>query len=219
MPHFNNPIPRSGLPQFSESSSLRSIRDSASTGRLWQKAKSTTVQERVNTRAIQQLQRRIEQLRRRIVGAGYIDEDTTEEPSNGVYRFTVHEVKGDYVSARKVDDDENANAEVINIAKPYHLRHSLVSQNISGVAVTYGSYAIDGGNCSRLAGASGYANQSEMVIPQYQLSNVEENAVPMHTELLAVEPSGGTNVTDNSNTVEILWIDINADARAWCQYY
>ena len=198
---------------------MRSPRDSAATGRLWQKTARTTAQESSNLQAIQRLQREVSRLRRRIVGAGYIDEDTTEEPSNGVYRFTVHEVKGDYVSARKVDDDENANAEVINIAKPYHLRHSLVSQNISGVAVTYGSYAIDGGNCSRLAGASGYANQSEMVIPQYQLSNVEENAVPMHTELLAVEPSGGTNVTDNSNTVEILWIDINADARAWCQYY
>lgn len=68
MSHFNNPIPRTGLPKFSESSSQSSARESSSTGHLWKKAAKTTAQESVNGQALQQLQRRVEGLKRRIVG-------------------------------------------------------------------------------------------------------------------------------------------------------
>ena len=66
MPHFNNPLPRSGMPSFSESSTLRTIRDSASTGMVWKKAKVTTRQENANTKAIHNLQRRVELMKRRV---------------------------------------------------------------------------------------------------------------------------------------------------------
>jgi hypothetical protein len=68
--HFNNPIPRTGLPHFAEQSSQQSLRESGSTGHLWKKAAKTTAQESANTRALQQIQRKVEKLRRRVIGGG-----------------------------------------------------------------------------------------------------------------------------------------------------
>lgn len=62
---FNNPIPRSGLPKFHESSSLRSPRDSDATQRLWQKHRDAGKQEQANSLAIENLQRQVARLRLR----------------------------------------------------------------------------------------------------------------------------------------------------------
>lgn len=63
--NFNNPIPRSGLPRFHESSRLRSPRDSDATQRLWQKHRDAGKQAQANSLAIENLQRQIARLRRR----------------------------------------------------------------------------------------------------------------------------------------------------------
>ena len=81
--HFNNPIPRSGMPQFSEQSSQQSLRESGSTGHLWKKQAKTTAQESANTKALHELKRKVEKMRRRVVGAAY---STPASTSNGGLR-------------------------------------------------------------------------------------------------------------------------------------
>jgi hypothetical protein len=62
---FNNPIPRSGLPRFNESSAQRSPRDSDATQRLWSKENTTSKQLQRTTEAVEHVQRQIARLRRR----------------------------------------------------------------------------------------------------------------------------------------------------------
>lgn len=62
---FNNPIPRSGLPRFHESSPQRSPRDSDATQRLWQKHRDAGKQAQANSLAIENLQRQVARLRLR----------------------------------------------------------------------------------------------------------------------------------------------------------
>jgi hypothetical protein len=61
--NFNNPIPRSGLPRFHESSRLRSPRDSDATQRLWQKHRDAGKQAQANSLAIENLQRQVARIR------------------------------------------------------------------------------------------------------------------------------------------------------------
>ena len=60
---FNNPIPRSGLPLFHESSPQRSARDSDATQRLWQKHRDAGKQAQANALAIDKLQQDVNRLR------------------------------------------------------------------------------------------------------------------------------------------------------------
>jgi hypothetical protein len=62
---FNNPIPRTGLPQFHESSGLRVPRDSDAIPRLWAKNQPATQQLFRTTQAVEQLQRQLNRLRKR----------------------------------------------------------------------------------------------------------------------------------------------------------
>jgi hypothetical protein len=63
--YFNNPIPRSGLPKFHESSRLRSPRDADAVPRLWQRSRTVTEQLFRTTQAVEQVQRQLNRLRRR----------------------------------------------------------------------------------------------------------------------------------------------------------
>ena len=63
--NFTNPIPRTGLPHFSESSKLRSPRDSDAVPRVWQKALTEKNQTYRNSQAIEQIQRQLNRLRKR----------------------------------------------------------------------------------------------------------------------------------------------------------
>jgi hypothetical protein len=68
---FNNPIPRTGIPKFVEASSQQSPRESGTSGQAWKHSKKLSAQESHNTLAIGQIQRKIEKMRRRVVGAAY----------------------------------------------------------------------------------------------------------------------------------------------------
>src|SRR5579862_7029518 len=63
-----NPLKGRSLPTFSESSPQRSLRDSAATGKLWQKDRTVSYQTSATMLALSRLQRQVEKLRRRIVG-------------------------------------------------------------------------------------------------------------------------------------------------------
>lgn len=62
---FNNPIPRTGLPKFHESSPQRSLRDGDSVARIWQKARPLEQNGQRLANAVELLQRQFDRLRRR----------------------------------------------------------------------------------------------------------------------------------------------------------
>jgi len=128
-----------------------------------------------------------------------------------ISRYRVQSVQGDYLTCHTWDGTDESTDDVY-VAKPPHLRHSLTAQTVNAVAVTYSNYSISGGVCTRDADASGYATQDEMVIPQYQLGEGADG------EVWAAEVADGTGVTVTGTTLATS-IDLNLDARAWCQYF
>ena len=68
---FNNPIPRSGLPNFHESSRQRSLRDADALEQQWKKNTVPTRQIGQLTRNVSSLSRQVNQMRRRIL-PGYV---------------------------------------------------------------------------------------------------------------------------------------------------
>jgi hypothetical protein len=204
--HFNNPIPRSGMPRFSESSSMRPLRDSGATGQLWKKTAKTTAQATVDTRALHLLQRKVEGLRRRVAGGS----STTGTVSNIAF-YAVKNVNDDYLICRKITTTGEGTTDY-SVAKPPHLRHGITSQIINGITVSYDNHSIVGGVCTRTAHAANYANQSEIVLPVWQLKGTTTNG--QDGEILVAEVET-TNVNTNTNVV-ITLIDLNIDARKWC---
>lgn len=63
MSWFNNPIPRSGLPQFNESSSQQSLREADSTGKQWKRSSQMSAQLMRVSLVVEQLQRQLNRLR------------------------------------------------------------------------------------------------------------------------------------------------------------
>jgi len=68
--NFNTPIPHANQPKYHEGSPMRSVRDADSNAKMWQRVKTNQGQSNVSISALQQLQRQVAQLRRRIVGGG-----------------------------------------------------------------------------------------------------------------------------------------------------
>lgn len=65
---MTNPQPRRVTPKAHEASPLRSPRDSDSVNRQWIRNNTTNAQESANTNAIAVLNRRVERIRRRVLG-------------------------------------------------------------------------------------------------------------------------------------------------------
>ena len=63
MSWFNNPIPRGGLPDFHESSNMRSPRDADQTAVQWKRSSVMSAQLLRASNAIEQLQRQLNRLR------------------------------------------------------------------------------------------------------------------------------------------------------------
>lgn len=123
----------------------------------------------------------------------------------GAQRMRVKSVDGDYLTCRTWDGTTEGSYDIA-VAKPPHLRHSLTSQNVNGVTVSYGSFGITGGMCQRTASAGGYVTQTEWVLPVWQIAGTGTDA-----EIWADMPAGGTGVEGTT------LMDTNRDARAWCQ--
>jgi len=123
-------------------------------------------------------------------------------------RFRVKSVQGDYATCRTWDGSVEGDSDV-NIAKPPQLRHTITSQTVNTVSVAYSGHTITDGVCTRVASATGYDSQNEMVLPVWQLAGTGKDA-----ELFAIQPDGGTGVDDAPD-----WLDLNVDGRAWCELY
>lgn len=64
--NFNSPIPRAKQPTFHEGSALRSVRDGDSTAKQWQKNKSVSKAVNGIAQAVEQTQKQVNKLRRRV---------------------------------------------------------------------------------------------------------------------------------------------------------
>ena len=138
--------------------------------------------------------------------------DSTPSSGEGGTRFRVKSVQGDYITCHTWDGSTEGSTNVL-IAKPPNLRHSITSQTINSLSITYSGHNIDGGKCTRTASATwegGTITQNEMVLPPWQIAGTSVAA-----EIWADEPTGGTGVTVSGNA--LTWIDKNLDGRAWYQ--
>lgn len=109
-------------------------------------------------------------------------------------RFEITEISGDYLTCTPKGTG-NESGETTLIARPYLLRRSLTTWN--GIAYTY---ANDQERTATLSPDS----EVQKVIPTYVVGD----------EIFAMRAIGGTGVMDDED-VEIFWIDLNLDARAW----
>lgn len=135
--------------------------------------------------------------------------EPVESGGNECQRMQVQSVQGDYITC-KTYNGVTTGSTVIYVAKPVELRHSVTNEQIGTIAVTYTNYATaSNGACTRTAAASGYDNQSEMVLPTYHTGSTSLS------EIIADEPNGGTGVTNAGKP--LTYMDTNRDARAWCQ--
>ena len=118
-------------------------------------------------------------------------------------RFSIQEVKDDYLICNPVSSDGVVSGDIVRIAKPWTLR-TLAARNF----VTYNTYTGDGQY--RNAVASGITER-QVVVPHY----FEEDIVFAATGI-----AGGTDVTYENESFEIVavnWLDVNVDARAWAR--
>lgn len=120
----------------------------------------------------------------------------------GAERFRVKSVQGDYVTCRTWDGTTEGGTD-IKIAKPPKLRHSVTSESIEGVTISY-SYSTRSNNNDgqRTASASG-ASQTEIIMPVYITNDV----------IFATKPLRGTGVSVSGTPLE--YLDLNVDGRAW----
>jgi hypothetical protein len=136
--HFNNPLPRTGLPQFSEQSSQQSLRESGGTGQLWKKASKTTAQESANTRALQQVNQKIERLRRRIIGSGMVEPyPTTVTLCQITDLYSTANVHRDYFGVRAMGGNGlTMVGSMFNVAKSFPSR-MIANAVVNGVTYDY----------------------------------------------------------------------------------
>ena len=122
-------------------------------------------------------------------------------------RMRVNNVYGDYLLC-KTYDGTNEGTDILKVAKPVELRHSLSSQVIAGNTVSY-TYSPDANIWDGARTAScGTVKQIEIVIPVYQTGTNSD------CEIWADSPIGGTGA--QSASVDLTWLDTNRAARAWC---
>jgi hypothetical protein len=126
----------------------------------------------------------------------------------GPTRMRVQSVSGDYLVCKSWDG--SAEGASVNVAKTPELRHSVTSQVIEGVTVSF-AYASRTNNLDgkRTATGSGYADQVEIVIPVYM---DDDSSL---CEIWADQPAGGTGVSVGGTP--LIWMDTNRNGRAWCQ--
>jgi hypothetical protein len=117
-----------------------------------------------------------------------------------IKRYRVKSVAANYLVCRTWDGAAEGGADV-KVAKPPELRH-VASEVVEGVTISY-TYQSRANNLDgqRLAGAAGFATQTEIVIPVWRVNS----------EIWAMKPAGGTGVT------EAAWLDLNVAGRMWCQ--
>jgi hypothetical protein len=200
--HFNNPLPRTGLPQFAEQSSQQSLRESGGTGQLWKKASKTTAQESANTRALQQVNQKIEQLRRRIVGA-YLTPQVS-----GLQKCKIRTLYGsntNSVSYLKVSPCSNIAAPA-NVTNSAFFVAKSVPSRMSNTATFYGEtfhYAYTDDNHRVSTKDSDNSTESQVMTQPFSINDT--------IDISSIDYSG---VNAPNNGGDIKYIEVNTE-REW----
>lgn len=207
--HFNNPIPRAPVPKFVESSSQRSPRDTDSTGRLWQKASKVSAQTAQDTNALHMLERKVEQLRRRIIGSvATIQEDTAAV--GGLFQTQITALYGsenasvDYFQVAKYDGSNVSNTKLYCAKSiPSQMTDSYLGEFIY-------TYTDDNNRVSNRVSDSNL--ESQVMTQPFSVGDTVYVSPVDHTGVYVANFDNG-NIVGFSN-VEIKYIEVNTE-REW----
>jgi hypothetical protein len=118
----------------------------------------------------------------------------------------IQSVGQDHYSVKLWDlDTEAVTGDAFNVAKPTKLRGTITAETINAVAITYDYTGFTTSYMQREADDG--TNSEKQVIVPYILTN----------DLLWVANVGVTGVVVSS--VDVAWLDLNIDARAWARKY
>ncbi|QNN24331.1 hypothetical protein HED60_19325 [Planctomycetales bacterium ZRK34] len=135
--------------------------------------------------------------RQRLNRGGY--DNSTGVGRGRVQQFKVVSQSDDYITCNTFDGSSSGSDSII-IAKPYHLRQSTWDgeTNSDGWSFSYTN------GYTRTASKTGESDVDQVIEPAYTAGDI----------IYASRSYGGTNEQDGSSS-DIVWIDINADARRW----
>lgn len=137
---------------------------------------------------------RVERLERR--GLGNIDQSVLIAP---LFAFQISSIQGDYLEGVLLDNGATVTTTIYNIAKPWLLRQSLASRD--GVSFTYTT-------SQEKTATDSPTVETWVVTPSYVVGDI----------IYATRVANRMGV-DDSGGDEILWLDVNVDARAWAQKF
>ena len=122
-----------------------------------------------------------------------------------IRRFKIAEIKPDYMQCTQWDGVKDG--PVTYVAKPFLLRASVKSRSFSGGIIAFSAVTSNGGQ--RLA-TLGAVAETQVIVPEYVVGD----------EIIAVRNvKGKTGVTrpEAGEVKEVIWLDMNTDARAWAK--
>lgn len=147
---------------------MRPVKDSGATGQLWKKTAKTTAQATVDTRALHLLQRKVEGLRRRVVGGSSSDgtSNTPNTPNNVLELQTLVSFEFNLLTCRPDGGDDDGSDDVLVALQP-ELRDSITAQNIAGEQWNYSSY--DETDQSRIAilASNTQVTETQFITPRF----------------------------------------------------
>jgi len=94
--NFNAPIPRASQPYYHEGSSLRSNRDGDAVAKQWQKNRTVSKSVYAVVQALEQTQKEVNRLRRRIIGGGFGGGELEIElydPTEDCFAGTIYKIR------------------------------------------------------------------------------------------------------------------------------
>jgi hypothetical protein len=231
MPYASS-VRQYGLPWAHESTRFRPSRDSDDVRQQWKRERLRREQMASLEVGQQQLSRRIEQTRRRILG-GSASAVTTTTIQNGMQEYVIDGVTGNNASIYYGNTTVTVNGQTVTphfilvrpdpslgivVASgpplpcliPYKL-WAIPTETVDGNAVTYSNYNDNssGQNAQTRTAMNSVTSETQIIVPRYLVGdviwcmNISTTWAPVDTSPIA---SGAT-----------MLMDINVDSRAWSQ--
>lgn len=121
-----------------------------------------------------------------------------------LYRFK--SMQGDYLVCRSWDGTNEGTTDV-NIAKAYKHRHSIITETLRGVAVTYSAWSLTGQTRNATDGTN---PETQYMTPPFNVNDL----------VWAIPATTLVNITAGSPpvTTAVALLDLNIDGRAWAAF-